>query len=97
MIIHGDRLVLRPLTEADLDAVLAILREPEVARWWGDYDAERARGELLKETETLAIDVDGEVAGVLMVSEENDPDYRHATLDISLATRFHNHGLFQRR
>jgi aminoglycoside 6'-N-acetyltransferase len=30
---------------------------------------------------------------VLLVSEENEPDYRHAGLDISLATRFHDQGL----
>jgi len=34
--------------------------------------------------ETFAIEVGGELAGVLLVTEENDPDYRHAGLDISL-------------
>jgi aminoglycoside 6'-N-acetyltransferase len=93
--LRGERVLLRHLAEADVDAVVAMLSEPEVARWWGDYDAARVRAELLGDPacETFAIEVAGAVAGVLLVSEENTSDYRHAALDISLATEHHNRGL----
>ena len=88
-------MTLRPLTERDIVAVAAMLAEPEVRRWWGDHDEDRIRTELLDEedVETFAIDVEGELVGVLLVSEEEEPDYRHAALDISLATEHHGKGL----
>jgi aminoglycoside 6'-N-acetyltransferase len=94
-VMRGDRVVLRPATEADLDAIVAMLHEPEVARWWGDYDADRVRRDHLDddESETYAIEVDGEVAGILLLYEEPEPDYRHAALDISLRTALHGQGL----
>ena len=39
------------------------------------------------------IEVGGELAGLLLVSEEDDPEYRHAGLDISLRTDLHGRGL----
>ena len=91
-VLRGDRLVLRPATEADVEPIAGILGEPEVARWWGLHDTAQA---LINDpsVETFAIEVGGEVAGLLLVSEESDPEYRHAALDISLATRFQNRGL----
>jgi aminoglycoside 6'-N-acetyltransferase len=88
--------VLRRMTESDLPRIVAILAEPEVARWWGTgYDVERVRRDHLQDpgSETYAIDVEGELAGLLLVSEENDPEYRHAGLDISLATAFQGGGV----
>src|SRR6266480_654265 len=72
-----------------------MLAEREVARWWGNYDAGRARRELIDDpsVETFAIEVEGDVVGVLLVSEENEPEYRHAGLDISLATAHQDRGL----
>lgn len=94
-VLRGERVLLRHATESDVEPIAAMLAEPEVARWWGDHDAARVRRELLDDPdcETFAIEVDGAVAGVLLVSEENTPDYRHAGLDISLATRHQNRGL----
>jgi aminoglycoside 6'-N-acetyltransferase len=94
-LLSGDRLTLRPMTEHDLEAVGAMLAEPSVRRWWGDQDADKIRSELLEDpgVETFAIDVEGTLAGVVLVSEENTPDYRHAGLDISLATEFQGRGL----
>lgn len=83
------------MTAADVEPVAAMLAEPAVARWWGEYDADRVRREHLdhRDSETFVIEVDGAVAGILQVAEENEPDYRHAGLDISLATAFQNRGL----
>ena len=94
-VMRGERVVLSPATEDDLDAIVALLAEPEVARWWGDYDADRVRRDHLDdaESETYAIEADGEFAGILLIYEESEPEYRHATLDISLRSALHGRGL----
>jgi aminoglycoside 6'-N-acetyltransferase len=92
--LRGERVALRPLAADDLDAVYRALKEPEVARWWGIFDADGIRRELLETAETtaFAIDVDGDFAGVVMCSEELDPDYRHAGIDIFLGEAFQDRG-----
>jgi aminoglycoside 6'-N-acetyltransferase len=94
-VIRGDRVLLRPATEADLDAMVALLSEPAVACWWGAYDAGRVRRDHLDDdaSETYAIEVGDQLAGILLVYEEPEPDYRHAALDISLRTDLHGRGL----
>ncbi|MGE5594553.1 MAG: GNAT family N-acetyltransferase [Hyphomicrobiales bacterium] len=93
--LEGERVVLRPATERDLPAIVAILREPSVARWWGEYDAARAGQEFLEDEETAAfvIEAEGEVAGLIQYGEETDPMYHHASIDIFLASRFQGRGL----
>lgn len=87
--------MLRPVVDADVAPLTALLTEPEVARWWGPHDEDRVRRDLLddEDSESFAIELDGQTVGVLMVEEENTPDYRHAGLDISLATAHHGRGL----
>lgn len=91
-VLRGERLVLRPVADDDIAALAAILREPEVARWWGDYPAERARAELTTER-GWTIEVGGAPAGWLSVYEELDPDYRHAGFDIFLGAAAQGRGL----
>ena len=93
--LSGERVALRRVTEPDLEDLLALLQEPAVARWWGDYDAARTRRELLDDpdVEAFVVEVGGATAGVLAVEEENEPDYRHAALDISLGTDHQGQGL----
>ena len=43
--------------------------------------------------EPYAVVQDGELIGLATVTEDLDPDYRHAALDLSLATSAHGHGL----
>jgi aminoglycoside 6'-N-acetyltransferase len=95
VILRGERALLRPAEPRDLETLAEILAEPEVARWWGAFDADRVRADLLDdpETETLAIEVDGDVVGALQIWEEPDPDYRHAGLDIFLRTSHQGRGL----
>jgi aminoglycoside 6'-N-acetyltransferase len=85
-VLHGVRVTLRPVGPADEPRLVEILREPEVARWWGT-DAE------LDETPTFVIEVDGEIAGGIQYWEEDEPQYRHAGIDIFLATAFQDRGL----
>jgi aminoglycoside 6'-N-acetyltransferase len=88
VILRGDGVVLRPVEPGDVERLAEIMAEPSVSRWWGAYDAGRVRADLLDdpETETLAVEVDGDVVGALQIWEEPDPDYRHAGIDVFLAT-----------
>lgn len=92
----GASLILRPVDEADLDALVAILQEPEVAHWWGRYDEGRVRDEFLRlepDAEVYAIEHDGLLVGAIQLSEETDPDYRHAGIDIFLTSTVRGRGL----
>jgi aminoglycoside 6'-N-acetyltransferase len=93
--LRSGSLTLRRLTAADLAPLLAVLREPTVARWWGHYDIARVEQEFPEDDDTvvLMIHVEGEVAGFIQYSEEDDPDYRHASIDIALKGEFQGRGL----
>src|SRR5271166_5281133 len=85
--IRTERLVLRELEEADLPSLVAILREPEVARWWPGFDAAEARRAL------LGIEHQGRPIGAIQFYEQTDPSYRHAGVDLFLASVFQGQGL----
>jgi aminoglycoside 6'-N-acetyltransferase len=68
--------------------------EPEVARRWGSVDIEKEIGEgFIGTDEGFVIEVDAEVVGAIQYHEEDDPMYRHANMDIFLATSRHGRGL----
>jgi aminoglycoside 6'-N-acetyltransferase len=93
-VLHGERLTLRPLAEEDLDRLVLLLADPSVRRWWGTIEGPDAlREDLRHDDGAFAIEVDGAVAGWLGVVEENEPDYRHAALDIALGPEHQNRGL----
>ena len=93
-VIEGERVTLRPIGEADLEPLAAIIREPGVADWWGESDEpERLRENLLMDGAAWAIEAGGELAGWLGFTEESEPEYRSVGLDISLAGRFQGQGL----
>ena len=93
--LHGNRLTLRPVRAEDADRLLEILREPEVARWWGDNDADDVRRDFVEPDDDVAfaIEADGELIGAITFHEETTPDYRHANIDLFLATRAQGRGL----
>lgn len=94
-VLHGERVTLRPLAEADLDELAAIIAGPSVREWWDTSvdDPERLREGLRNDGSAFVIEVDGAVAGWLAVNEEDDPDYRSAALDIALAEPYQDRGL----
>jgi aminoglycoside 6'-N-acetyltransferase len=96
--LRGDRVVLRPLSEADVSRLAELGADPEVARWWPGLTYEhvlaKARGEGEEADVTcFAIVVDGEVAGLIQHDEETDADFRHAGIDLFLGTPYHGRGL----
>jgi aminoglycoside 6'-N-acetyltransferase len=95
-VLRGERVVLRPVRDEDASALHAMLREPAVQPWWGDWDLARVRADLIAEQEwevVMAIEVAGVVAGVLLVGEEDAPEYRHASLDVSLREAYQGQGI----
>ena len=94
--LRGDRVLLRPTAEADAARLTEIFAQPAVSEWWGTYDSGRVRDELIDpddESVIFAIEVDREVVGIVQYAEENDPDYRHASIDIALHPQWHSRGL----
>jgi aminoglycoside 6'-N-acetyltransferase len=89
MELRGERVVLRRGAVEDTDALLAILAEPEVAQWWGSYDAAEVGEEL---PGSYVITVDGAVAGWLQVTEETTPGYPSVALDLMVTTRLRGQG-----
>ena len=85
-ILRTERLVLRPLADNDIEPLLEIVNDSE---WWGETDADEIRNE----GRAFAIEVGGRLAGWLGFDEENDPDYRFASLDITLAPAYQDRGL----
>ncbi|HEX2574719.1 MAG TPA: GNAT family protein [Aquihabitans sp.] len=87
---------LRPGSEADVAPLHAVLAGPGVVAWWGEpQSAEQIRLDLAGEDETvlLVIEVDGEVVGGIQYSQELDPMYRHAGIDIFLDERASGRGV----
>ena len=70
-----------------------MLSAPGVREIWAGYDdIERVRADYQGETHYV-IECDGEVVGFIQWWEEDDPEYRHAGIDISLHPDFHGQGL----
>jgi aminoglycoside 6'-N-acetyltransferase len=93
-VLRGERVLLRPGRPEDTGSLVRIRNEPEVAWRWGDEDIEEDVGEAFVGTDTgFVIEVGGEVVGAIQFHEEDDPMYRHAGMDIFLATSWHGQGL----
>jgi aminoglycoside 6'-N-acetyltransferase len=77
---------LRPFTEADVAFAAALLQIPEVERWWNRHDEAKVREEMIEDPDAhySVIERDGEPVGIIGWYEEDDPDYRHAGMDISV-------------
>jgi aminoglycoside 6'-N-acetyltransferase len=90
--IAGQTVVLRPSTPEHVAVFFEILGHPEIAKWWGGYDLERVRRELLG-PHGFAIELAGEPIGLIIYREELDPDHRRAAIDLALHPDQHSQGL----
>jgi aminoglycoside 6'-N-acetyltransferase len=89
LVLRSARLTLRPSHAADVDALVALLAEPAVTRWWQTTSEADVLDELGSGFTVLAGD---RVSGWLLVTEETEPTYRHVAFDLALATRLHGQG-----
>jgi aminoglycoside 6'-N-acetyltransferase len=87
---------LRTATTSDIPELARIRATPEVLRWWrgGDDLAAAVAEDLAEEgSQTFVIEQEGRVAGAIQWSAEDEPDYRHAGIDIYLDPALHGRGL----
>lgn len=94
--LQGAQVTLRPASQADIPALARIRATPDVLRWWrGGDDMVAAVAEDLAEegTETFVVEHDGGVAGAIQWHAEDEPDYRHAGIDIYLDPALRGRGL----
>ncbi|MEE4274710.1 MAG: GNAT family protein [Thermoleophilia bacterium] len=88
--LHGRLVALRPVRAEDLPVLHDILEEPEVAEWWRRTEWERV-DEL--GAVTFAIEFEGRVVGCIQYTEQTDPDYRSAAIDIFVSAAVHGRGV----
>ncbi len=90
----GNGLILRPVVAGDASMLVAILRTPGVARWWGD-SVDEGGWPLDDDPDTVkfAVEVAGTVAGLIQYSEEADPMYRHAGIDLFIDPQLQRRGI----
>jgi aminoglycoside 6'-N-acetyltransferase len=96
MELRGERVVLRPLAEADVPRIVELGADPEVERWWRGLTPEHVLAKARRADDDVlvyAIVVDDDVAGMIQHYEETDEEYRHAGIDLFLGTPYHGRGL----
>src|SRR4051794_19510774 len=97
--LDGSRCVLTALRPEHAEGLREIRRQPEVLRWWRalepDFpladDTESVRFTVLLRDDTGAIDP--RPRGMIQYFEENEPDYRHAGIDVFLDPSASGRGL----
>ncbi len=94
-LLYGRNIVLRPLRADDVERVAGIQAEPGVARWWGPPNKAELRRQAdgSGDGKAFAIEREGELVGLIQYHEENEPDFRHAGIDVLLAERAQGRGL----
>ena len=95
MDISGAAIRIRDLEPGDLDVITEIHAAPTVIRWWPDYDRARVEREMFGSDEDehwFAIDLHGRTIGLIGYYEENEFEYRHAGMDLTLHPDFHDQG-----
>lgn len=84
-------MILRPLAQGDEAELRRIHATPEVLRWWDVPDESFPWDE--PESTRLTIVFDGSIAGLIQFSEEPEPKYRHASIDLFLDPALQGRGL----
>lgn len=86
-------MTLRPGTRGDVDRLTSILGEPAVSGRWGRFTEEQVREEFIGDERVFVVELDDEVIGAIQYGEEEEPMYRHASVDLFLTTARHGQGL----
>ena len=98
--LRGPRVILRRATPEDVPRLLEIVREPSVAEHWSAPDDDHDREAFLagddpdgaERVTTFVITLAGETVGWIQGWEKLDRDYRHAGVDLFLATAHQDEG-----
>ena len=95
-VLRGASVFLRPTVREDVPALAAIRATPEVrARWRGGEDLEAEISADLEDSGShhLAIEHQQRIVGMIQWHAEEEPDYRHAGIDLFLDPAVHGRGL----
>ena len=84
---------MRPVTVEDVPELRRILHTPEVYVRWGDEDADEDWPFDDPDAVRMVVETDGAARGLIQYSEEPDPMYRHASIDIFLDPAVHGRGV----
>lgn len=84
-------IALRPLAEGDESELLRIHATSEVVRWWDVPEEGFPWDE--PEATRLTIVFQDAIAGLIQFSEELEPKYRHARIDLFLDPALHGRGI----
>ncbi len=87
--LEGAIVRLVPLTPDHLPDLRRIRATPEVRARWGEPEDDGTDDDVT----CFAIVVDGVVRGMVQYGEEDDPDYRHASIDIYVDPAVHGRGI----
>ena len=87
---------LRPALPGDAGTFAAVLRDPSVHARWQAEDPDADARDLARQADDVAvwaIELEGEVVGIIQAHEETDPRYRHAGIDIVIVEAAQGRGL----
>lgn len=97
-VLEGAVVTLRRAERGDIPRLAEIRRDPEVHRHWrGGDDMVKAVEEDFAEIDdgvtAYVIELDGRVVGWIQWAAEEEPDYRHASIDIYVDAAVHGRGV----
>jgi aminoglycoside 6'-N-acetyltransferase len=88
----GEHVTLTPLAPGDSEALRGIREEPAVERYWDPVEPDFPLADE-PDVERLTIRHEGAIAGMVQFHEEQEPKYRHASIDIFVATAHMGRGV----
>lgn len=89
--LQGEYVTLRPAVDEDVSALAAIRSSAEVVRWWGTGDAVEDLAD--PGSKKYVIVLDEQIVGLIQWHAEEEPDFRHAGIDLYLDPAVHGRGL----
>ena len=93
----GRSIVLVPVRSEHVDALVRIIDEPSVAAWWTDTETWFRAGLLEPDPDETAFAIltaaRDAVIGFIQATEELEPGYRHAGVDLFVATAHQGRGV----
>lgn len=95
-VLATERTVLRLASVDDAAALTAVVNSPGVVEWWTPETVGSMRAGLARPDEGFAcyaVELDGEVVGLVQYAEELDEQYRHAGIDVVLVADAQDRGL----
>jgi aminoglycoside 6'-N-acetyltransferase len=92
-VLRGGQVILEPVTAAHVGDLRRILETPQVRMRWGDEAASEHWPFDDPSAIRFAIMRDGVVRGMVQYGEEDEPHYRHASIDIYVDPQVHGAGI----